>query len=158
MCLGMSRGLQGNSGTKKKAVSFETAFSCFMDAASSTALSFSSPSPSSLSLRSAFPVPGVRSLLVPGYPGHPNRSLSEFVQSVPSVSVFRLSPSVFTVGSAVRIHRPRHLPRLEPLPAGRLSTSELVGAWGKAPRSNLDLLTANAILSNDTNCRQLSAS
>jgi hypothetical protein len=64
---------------------------------------------------------------------------SEVNLFVPSASVFRLSPSVFAAGSAVRIHRPRHLSRLGPSPAGRLSTSELVGAWGKAPRCKLTL-------------------
>lgn len=82
--------------------------------------------------------------------------LSESSLRVPVATVVRLSPAVFTTGSAVRIHRPRHLSRLGPCPAGRLSTSELVGAWGKAPLWHLRHFVLNAILSIDTFARDIS--
>ena len=134
---------------QKKAVSFETAF-LFEDAASSTALSCCLPFFVLAFLSVRVFDSGTSTLLVPGYPGH-HELLSFRVQSVRSDCFgFRLSLSVSTNSSAVRIHRPRHLPRLGPLPAGRLSTSELVGAWGKAPISNLDRSPSNAILSDVT--------
>ena len=46
----------------------------------------------------------------------------------PSGSGVPLSLRAFPEGSAFRVHRPRHSSRLGPLSAGRLSTSELVGA------------------------------
>ena len=127
----------------------------FEDAASSTAfvvLLFPLSFP--LSFRSASLSPVPESLLVPGYPGH-DEPIAVRVRSARSVCFdFRLSLSVSTNSSAVRIHRPRHLPRLGPLPAGRLSTSELVGAWGKAPKCNLASSRPYAILSDVTFCRR----
>lgn len=95
------------------------------------------PSSSSLSLRSASSIPVPQHSWCRATRGMTNLSISEFDLFVLTASVFRLSLSVLAISSAVRIRRPRHLLRLGPLPAGRLSTSELVGAWGKAPRSNL---------------------
>ena len=72
------------------------------------------------------PVP--TALLVSGYLRRNVTMKFRVSLSHPSGSLVPLSLPVFPGGSAFRVHRPRHWQRLGPPLAGRLSTSELVGA------------------------------
>jgi hypothetical protein len=81
---------------------------------------------------------------VPGYPGH-DQPIQFRAKSAGSDGFhFQLALSTSATSSAVRIRHPQHLLRLGTLSAGRLSTSELVGAWGITPMSNVILLSVNA--------------
>ena len=111
------------------------------------------PSFSTLSFRSALLSPVPQTLLVSGYPGHDELTYFRVRSFRSDCFGFRLSLSVSAISSAVRIRRPRHLLRLGLLPAGRLSTSELVGAWGKAPSFKLNISPSDASVSDVTNVR-----
>ena len=122
----------GKQQGKKKATGWP--LSIFEDAGGSSALSLLR---FLLFLRFPFgprrPIQTLKTLSV-GLPGASRLSLFFRVQPVRFACFHRgFSPASSANSSAVRIHRPQHLLRLESLPAGRVSTSELVGAWAKGP-------------------------